>query len=922
MTFKISQEYPINTLMKKTNLRIFTRCLMGSSKGAAIIFAMGISLVGTLLVGGVAQYFSSFSQTAFKNNDIGALRAALSSSMDYTLNGIRNRWCFSGTWSQNPTCKLTNPNNVERMVLSDEALRAIQASMTPADYGSDISKVRIKSITGSVKWQDITPEHPLHYVVKGLKDIGEDFVFNFKIIRVDNGVQKGREVVMQVEVELVLGSNSNILTKTRDSKITAISSIMVFPREINTNALVIANNLFLDRKDPGIGSAENGDVYISPGFDPDVPGIHFESPVFVNGNIYIPKADAPGYTPVTFGDKVIIGGGAVLEGKDSSAGFSKPLTSGGTEDRFYSQTQNFGGFLRGILLDPGADEGLSILGQVKKGSTPKTSADLCILRNSAKADLAFTRDSQLFMKVGSVNEAVAAETTDVTSSYKFVANLGSIDTFYKQGVSGSNQFKSSSPAGLDFSLNYNGADINEQRPTMRVTVALNGYTGNTGSFVAADMSNNATLNISMNPSDPSAIMRVTTTPYMFGTNPQSNAMNIQVDLINQEKFAMGPYGVKMVGSTLTTSPEPSIDVNFESFDVAYTTSPSGIKSGRTKGGPSNPIKEEDCPVGSTEYNSPENTKTINGTVYHCFNQFAWHPAMGGYKSNGFSFKRAAGGTEKRFTLLRNPAAPGIAGGYFTCPTLDTACPAPWDSNIISYPQEIDFVAFDNSCFSPPKGTDVFPSFGAADWGTTSFTSQARHSWGFTESGDNSGVQGFNIGTLKLNGTSSRSDGATNPVFIIASIYKTCVIEDTANFVAGFLVCDELIINSRSEPLRIIGTIIVGKMSVAQTALDAGIRWSNIFYPSAVTELRKAGILNASSTGENCDVPADPMWNPYPSIKRVQFLYKCNPITLRNKADPFQWTTVDPDCGLVDNKQMCKYRVMRYDIVELKRQEIL
>lgn len=900
----------------KTNTS--SRQFKNKQSGSALVYALLISVFGVVLVTSLGAYFDGLGKRVLINNEAGALRAALHSSMDYTLNGIRNRWCFTNNWSPNSTCLLTNPNNVERLLISDEAIRAIEASMPAASYGGVISGVRTKSISGTVNWADITPEHPLYYVIQSLKDIGTDFAFNFKIIRSDAGVQKGREVALQVEVELVLGAQS--FFKTKSNVISAVSSIMVFPREVNTNALLIGQNLFLDRPDPGIASADNGNVYISPVLDLTTQGIHFESPVFVNGNIYIPNAGTPGYTPVTFADKVIIGGGAVLQGSGFTATYSKPSTAGGLDDRFYSQTEKFGGFLRGILLDPGTDEGLRVLTKVAAPTGPATpSSELCILRNSAKANLSVTRDSQLFMKPLSASfvEPSISTTTNVTSSYSFVANLGSIDNFYRQSVTGGVQFNTSSPSTLNSVINYLGI-VSDQRPIMRVTIALNGMQNNPNAFLTADLSSNAVVEIPMNSGDPTAVLRITTSPYVVGANTQANAANIKIDLINQEKFALLPYPVKLGGSTITSSAEPSIDVNIEAFDVAYTTSSSGvISSGRIKGSPADPVTAAECVPGSFEYIT--DVKTIDGIVHHCYSQYSWHPKLGKYKSNGFSLKREPGGVDKRFVLVRDPAALGVAGGYFTCPAYDSTCLV---HSTDAVPQEVDWVAFDQNCFTPPAGTDLFPSFVASDWANSSFTQQARRSWGFTEQGTSENP-GFNSGTLLLDSTSARFDGVIKPTFIVAAIYSKCLIKEDANFVTGFFVCDDLTIEARSTPLRIIGSFIVSRMSIDPEAINAGIRWSNIYHPSAVTELRRAGVLNPSGDiSESCDVAAEPLWHPYPSIKRAQFQFKCNSISLRNKADPFKWTMADPDCGLDGGKQSCKYRALRFEIIEMKRQEFL
>jgi hypothetical protein len=842
--------------------------------------------------------------------------------MDYSLNGIRSKWCFSSSWSPNSACTLTDPNNVERLLLSDEALRAIEASMPPAAFGGKINVVRTKSISVSVPLKTITEVHPLYYIKKGLIDISDELTFNFQITRMDNGVVKGREVALEVQVSIDLGNFLGV--KSFKNLISLVSTVMVFPREINTNALLVANNLYLDRPDPGIAGAGNGDVYIPP-MQSEVPGLRFESPVFVNTNVYIPNSTAPSYTPVTFADKVIIGSGGVQEstGSGAVAIYSAPRSAGGLDDMYYSQINNFGGFLGGVLLDPTPDQGLYILGQVKLPTTkPNIDVNLCLLRNNGKIDLSVTRNSQLFSKFLDTAslEAAATDTVNVTSNYKFVLDLGSVDSFYMQGVSGQTQFQAYSPTDVKPTVTLNDA-VGEQRPIFRVNVALNGWGGNTGAYVAADMSRNSVVEIPMNPTDATAKIIITSTPYTKTSVVQSQAVNVSVQFVNQEKFNMLPYSVKLgSGSTVATSMEPDIDIRVEAFDVAYNFDlmSNSILSKRIKGSPGNLIPAADCPVGSSQYTT--DVETDGGVTYHCISQFAWHPIQGKYKYNGFIFERAPGGTEKRFVLKRKSGDVGVSGGFFTCPFYDTSlCPPVYDAALA--PMDEEFVAYDLACNAPPKGTDLFPSFAAASWDTTSFVDQARHSWSFTEGGTAPGFN--NPGKLILDANNARFDGTHKPIFVISAIYDTCEITADANFVTGFFVCDNLIVDRRQDPLRIIGTFIVSKMSMDPSAYTYGVRWSNIYHPSAVYELRTAGVLNTSVPGEDCDVPTDPLWQPYPSIQRVQYLYKCNPISLRNKADPFRWTSVDPDCGLDTNKvQTCKYRVERYQLIELRRQEFL
>lgn len=867
-------------------------------------------------------YVNSLTVLVLKTSHAAALRTLMDSAVDYTINGVRNRWCFTSTWAVNSTCLLTDINNVERLMLSDEALRSIEAGMPPASYNNSISTLRTKSITATVAFTNIVPGHPLYYALTGLQSLGSGFNMTFTITRMDNGLSKGREVALQIKVDLntnspILGLSGNVLT--------AVSTIMVFPRELSTNALVIANDLYLDRADPGIGSASPGDVYIAGQPAAGDPGIRFESPVFVNNNIYVPDETSTGYTPVTFADKVIVGGGTVMSQVGSTGVYAAPQTAGGQTDRYFSQTSVFGGFLNGVLLDPGPDMGLRIFaGVASPATTPNYGgADLCVRRNNAKAELAMTRDSQLYIKYDSSSSTVPAfgATTNVDSTYVFLADLGAVDSFYAQGnIGAANQTRIYSPAALSPTLTYNDPSPAEQRPIMKAQISINGWSMMPGAYVSVELARDAVTEIPMSPTDPASIIRITTSPVTVGANVQPQTVSIKVELIKQEAFNIFPYAVKVPLSSVTTSLEGSIDIRLEAYDVAYVTNTVApwVTSNRTKGSPSlDPLSAAECPV-DLPLAPPGawtlDVQTFGSTTYHCYSKFAWHPEMKKYKNNGFSFARSPGGLDKRFLLVRDPTATGMSG-YFTCPKFDSSCQV-YSTN--DAPLAQDMIAFDQSCNVPPVGTSLFPSFAAADWSSANFVDQTRRSWGFSEAGT-AALPGYNSGTLILDNTNASFGAAT---FITKGIYNTCEIANTANFVTGFFVCDNLIIdNGRTSPLRIIGTFIVGHMSVSPSAIAQGVRWSNIYHPSAVYELRAAGILSTGSAAA-CDDPTDPLWQPFPSVQRAQYQYKCNPVSLRSKADPFKWTLMDPDCGVVGPVQQCKNRVMRYEIMELRRQEYL
>lgn len=210
------------------------------------------------------------------------------------------------------------------------------------------------------------------------------------------------------------------------------------------------------------------------------------------------------------------------------------------------------------------------------------------------------------------------------------------------------------------------------------------------------------------------------------------------------------------------------------------------------------------------------------------------------------------------------------------------------------------------------------SFARASW-DYSFAANTRHSWNFAGTSGSLGETDPLLSELVFDRFNSSAALGT-VTFQVRSIVGRCVIRSTADFVAGFLVCDQLIIEPRTAPLRIIGTIVASKLKIDPSVYQSGLVWSSIYHPQAALELRAVGILR-SQNGSTCTEGESPAWHPIPSIIEVADRMACNPISLRAKADPFQWTTIDPDCGLMPGRAAtsCKKRITRFLVVEHSRE---
>lgn len=211
-------------------------------------------------------------------------------------------------------------------------------------------------------------------------------------------------------------------------------------------------------------------------------------------------------------------------------------------------------------------------------------------------------------------------------------------------------------------------------------------------------------------------------------------------------------------------------------------------------------------------------------------------------------------------------------------------------------------------------SDRGQAFGVADWATASFTEGTRVSWNFADPTPSWSATYPNPADTFLIDDTNHLD------FHIKSIRRTCSVSSTALFVAGFLGCDEFVIQARATPLTIVGTVIAARTDIHPSAISAGITWRSIYHPQSVLDLRERGILRPFDETSLCNnIPAEPVWHPQPSMANLVGQFTCNPISLRRRADPFTWTTVDPDCGTAGGRFMeCKNRPRRFLVREIYR----
>lgn len=820
---------------------------LSNIKGSTIITALGMSVMIAIMIMVSAIYIRSRATAVMTSSNRMDERIAMDGMLAYTINGIKQSWCFSDTWAQQLNCTLNDPRNTVRLLISDESLRYIGNSATPRP--TPLASTRVLQIQQTVSLTGINPSHPLFSIGAALRKNYKSVTFVIK--RDDSAIAttKGQEVRLRIKITLPAVDADH-------PQLDLDSQIIVYPRELSYFGLIIPNNLYL-------GSTVNtkGDSGLANVAVAGTKGLRFESPVFVNGNLHLPTAStSTAMNNVIFLDKVVMGGMVYQDGK-----LFTPKNAGGEKQMYNNQLKSFNGLLGGFELDPERDAGLDYLFDLISGTTIPSDYQLCLKRISATYDLKVTVNSQLYTRYNSPNG---------TNSFRVSASLGTIDNFVEQSPdAGSNASGFTFGTDVDDVTSAGTASGWDGGAVFRAKMIYEGMTNNAG--VRGDYYTDFYIprsgNVTLTPLGPGAgkpEISIVASPHVYGTGQQYNQVNMTISFTNTGALNLNTATVGNVAKP------GNIRLILEAFDYGYVYG--------------------------------ENIRNIAAT----------HPTLGPLKTNGFTFiKNSAGNMEIVNSNTAWSLSPILTEDLTNYPPADKT----------QEPSEQDFAAFDAGCLATPEPSagSMYASFPAATWGT-SFALQSKHAWTFS---DKAGfTNGYMSGTLALDSGNSYYNGSTqNAVFDINSLVNECRIEASANFVTGFYTCNTLTISARTTPLRIIGTFIVGKLNIDPTAYTAGIRWSTIYHPQAVYEMRDAGILgkwrNNSGT-INCDDPTvPPLWSPGLGVETAVKHYLCNPVSLRT-ANPFKWTTVDPDCGIdvaVDPmKTACKNQPRRFLIKEISR----
>lgn len=129
-----------------------------------------------------------------------------------------------------------------------------------------------------------------------------------------------------------------------------------------------------------------------------------------------------------------------------------------------------------------------------------------------------------------------------------------------------------------------------------------------------------------------------------------------------------------------------------------------------------------------------------------------------------------------------------------------------------------------------------------------------------------------------------------------SVVKECIVPKERTHVYGFYVCEKLTIESRNQPLYMVGTFIV--KDLVQPTSRGTVYWHNVWDTKA-TDLVMTDLNAAKTACSNTGALMNYTWKDLKTSSQIMAkLNACSSMDMiTNGPNNFSWTTVDPDIGI-------------------------
>ncbi len=894
------------SFLKKTN-----------SGGFAFIYAlMGIAIISTIFYS-ISTLVTIHSRKTYEDLNTSQGRMILHSLADYTIMAIKQRYCLTESWLPELTgCDLNHPRSIDRLLINADSERYVDRLVATKQMNAP-AIVHLDEIRTSVNLNSVLPEHPLYEMIGPLRMIDKVSIISF-VIRRDKRPKMattGRETFLHLEVELQESNGTTARFVGSPLRLTA--DLSVFPRELGSLALILSNDLHMDLPFQPVDTGNfNIHRFASRNEAAGFSGLVFASPVLVNGDTYLPPptpvtGESSGYAAVTFADKLFIGGNLYRPG----GSLFNPKSAGRSTDQLWTDLKEFGGFQRGIEFEPGRDAGLEVLSGKKLSNLDLSLTRQCLQMIQIKSELKWTAGSALQAK------HVGGELNDQDGTH-YRIGFGTPKDFPNPLVSQPTSSRTVGPSRDPGSLvppaglgKYTVAPKKpgpNQPPSGIILTATLLIQPNAG---VAGLPG-GTIRIPVN-------MEFGSRYVMTYSPPLNTKRKSEIDFqVNEIDFKLRDPTVLPDTKAQLMELKNQLRAESKALDVAAATK-SEITL-ETRAGEGQPVYA-DLVVKSAGPLVNSVGQPISFDVKVEGYDLSCRPAQGKCRESIYQLDDVSSNSPYRSTYSRV----GFLNGFGTTRPQGLSDTQGVEGSRNNLEDGANFAMLDNRCTY--KGQS---SFGGVSWDNgdqSRFAEGAGTYWNFAPLPKPSATAPAPT-ELSFDQSNAFSDpaGGGTAKFHVQSIVQNCRIRSSANFVSGFLNCENLTIESRSTPLSIVGTIIVSRgLTIDPSAYRSGIWWSSIYNSMATPELRKAKILKPAGTAfANCAAAAGttPVWHPYPSMTTTANLQACNVGSLRSKAKPFTWTTVDPDCGLSSVSgtatYVCKNQQTRFQVFEIFRESSL
>ena len=336
--------------------------------------------------------------------------------MDFLQTAVENRWCIEEEGFMPASgCDLTHSGSIERLIMSEQTHRIIEEmigagktvqGLEESHLDEESRKLIVKDCIEKEEGKPIKlnidnlVNHPLEVILEHYENSNnlERTSFEYRICRDKTLSDQKAKIFLKIKI----GLTSYIRDSSSSNSFSMESLLGIVPRELGTFGLIVAHDLHLDKKCGEQSYPKSTCIGAFSNWDKGKEGLKFKSPVFVNGNVYLPKKELENqrYSPVTFEGLFVLGGGNIQQGEGV---YAPRLPNSVTDAPMWNDNPYFGGFLAGIKLDRERDLGLDYFSYNEKEAIEELKASYegmksCIDLFEEEINLDRTKNSQLRIK--------------------------------------------------------------------------------------------------------------------------------------------------------------------------------------------------------------------------------------------------------------------------------------------------------------------------------------------------------------------------------------------------------------------------------------------------------------------------------------------------------------------------------------------